>query len=528
MEFNPIGHIQPYPTAAGGDDENGYILYFYTTGQTAVNALKTVDNGATWTQVNNVLVANATVTSLNEVWVTRIGNQNKWVMVCRQGAGKPLAVSTSTNMTTWTAAVLAPTWMQCNSNAPTIMYDAGKLWAIQTSRSNDEVFDEYANALVIAGGDANEIFASGGATGWDGWQVITTVPRWATGYAFTPQKIRGRWYLLFTGAEDEDGSNGGRTAYMYLLSCDGTAGANARDTYRMIPRPNLLKNASFEYNSNPNGETGTTTTRAPTIDGFTLGRSGSNTAEWSRVVDALLPPSYQEWTNRTFQDSRYLLEFGRPSCNSQTGTVSLINVLSEAESLPARFEFVTFSCEMRMLDDFSATGNIVNMSIHENETGAEQQVTGTTGVFATADNDIGNGLDCELTTYWKKFTYTGGRVSANNASNQLLVRWAYAPTGTAGAADKVQIRRPKLEIGKFSTQFEHEPYSVTASRMVQFGRTMNVYTINGSQWIPFGMPMKRVPSVTATVGTVSNITVDGFTLTHSSSAASTITVAAWL
>jgi hypothetical protein len=527
LEFNPIGHLQPYPASAGGHDQSGYILYFYTTGQTAISALTTVDNGATWTQINNVLSANSTVTSLNEVSVTRIGNQDRWVMACRQGAGNPVAFSTSTNMTTWTAAVHGPSYLKSNANAPTIMYDAGKLWVIQTSRSGREVFDEYANSLLISGGNAKDIFDSGAATGWGGWQVVTTVPRWALGYAYTPQKIRDRWYLLFSGSEDEDGSNSGRTAYLLLLSCDGTASANARDIYKMIPRPNMLRNSSFEYNTNPNGETGTTTSRAPTVDGYTLGRSASNTAEWSRVVDALIAPSNQEWTNRTFQHSRYLLEVGRPLGNSQTGTVSLISVLSEAESLPARHEWVTFSCEMRAMPDFSAANSQVTMNVHENLTGSESQVTGTSGVFSS-DNDIGSGLNCKLAPYWQTFTYTAGRVSADNSSNQLLVRWSFAPAGVAGAADKIQIRRPKLEIGKFSTQFKHEPYHVTAAQMVQFGRTMTVWTINGTQWIPFGITMKRVPSVTASVGTVSNITADGFTLTHTSAASSVIRVAAWL
>ncbi|MBW6524412.1 hypothetical protein KZ810_12965 [Sphingomonas sp. RHCKR47] len=88
---------------------------------------------------------------------------------------------------------------------------------------------------------------------------------------------------------------------------------------------------------------------------------------------------------------------------------------------------------------------------------------------------------------------------------------------------RIAVTDLALTIGAQRYLFSPRPLVTDVAAAQRYYRTMAVQAINGSLWVPFGVPMARAPNVTTTAGTVSGVTRDGFLLTHTASAAVTVT-----
>jgi hypothetical protein len=495
--------IYPYPEAAGGHDTTGFICYFYHSG--GISALTTVDNGANWTEVADILEPTVTFASISEMSVARLGSQNKWVMVVRTSAGQNAAISTSANMTTWSA--IADSGLKMSSNPPELFYEDGRLWLVSFSRRNRPIITEYENALVIASVDGDAVYAAAGVGVWSGWRIVSALPFHPTGY-ISIEKIRDRYYGFFTG-EDYAASTQSRTGYLMLLSSDVPAVASYPAISKMRGNPNLCVNGGFR--SAQRGDTiAAAVARATVFDGFTFARASSGVG----------------WTlaRVTGDRSTYALRVQRDDAETGTESMVLALVLTSADSIPLREQQVTLSFRARKGDGFSAANSFLTTTLRTSAD-AEQVVSGATGTM-TGDTTVGSSsTGVTLTTDWKSFKLTPSKLAAT--ANQLMCKWVYTPVGTA-TDDYYEIEQVKLEIGAVATPFEFEPFHVEKHRCERFIQVFTVQSINGTIWIPFSPRMHRAPTVTLSAGTGGNITTSGFELTHNASALITVTADGFL
>lgn len=507
--FDSHGKIHPWPASAGGHDTNGFIFYTYSTVPTAgICAYTTTDNGATWTERLQVVTPNVTVASLSEMDVTRIGTQNKWVMMIRTNAG--MGISTSTDMVTWTSPVFA-TGVSLLGNPPCLIYDMGKLWAFAFSRRDKSLVAEHANAIVVSCGDPATVFASGGATGWSAWRVVTPATFWPSGY-MSVQQVRGRWYGLFTDGEDSAGSTGSRTCYMSLLSSDATPIASTREILNSIPAPNLIPTGSFMYW--PMGTSFASGARAPVLPGMTFSRANGG-------AGATL-------SQQTGDFGRYKLRMGRNDAASGAGTSAptLVIALTGEDSVNLRNKFITVSGYVTPGSGFSSANRYLYVRARQTDS-AESQVSANSGLFTTGDSQVqSDTTNITLGTEREYFSICIGPF--NSTMLQALVQIYWAGVGGSPTNDYIELEQLKIEIGKEPTPFVYPPLHELKNWADRFYQTFSVRSINGTIWIPFGQHMHTTPSVTVSAGSAANITTAGFELTHTSAATITVTASAWL
>ncbi|EHK56893.1 hypothetical protein MAXJ12_12547 [Mesorhizobium alhagi CCNWXJ12-2] len=496
--------IYPYPASAGGDDTDGFICYFYRSG--AIGAMKTTDNGASWTEVADIVLPAGSFGSVSEMSVARIGTQSKWIMGIRTDSGENMAVAVSSDMTTWSA--IGDSGLKLGSNPPELLYEDGKIFAVCFSRRDKPIVAEFDNALVIASANPDTVYNASGVGGWSGWLVVTALPFFPTGY-IAVEKIRGRYYGLFN-CEDYAGSTQSRTGYLMLLSSDPVPTASYPAILKMRPNPNLCFNGAFRLATL--GETFTGTTRKTVLDGFTFSRT-SNAGGWT--------------ITRTAGDkSRYAMRVRRDDADSGTQAMNLAFVLPMEDSMPLRNQQVTLSFRARKAAGFSAANSFLTTQLRQTNHASEQVVTNAAGTFGTGDTAVGTSSSgVTLTENWQTFRLTPAKLDAD--INQIMVRWLWTPVGTA-ADDYFDIELVKLEIGADATPFEFGPYHLEKERCGVFTQTFTARSANGEVFVPFIPRMHRAPAVTVSAGSASNITAAGFLLTHNAAADCTVTAIATL
>jgi len=110
-----------------------------------------------------------------------------------------------------------------------------------------------------------------------------------------------------------------------------------------------------------------------------------------------------------------------------------------------------------------------------------------------------------LTTSWQKFTYT---TSVGSTVNEIQVMFYWAGSGTAGAADYVDITGVQLEKGSTATTFDYRPYGTELALCQRYyiKYSGNGYRFYGGRsesttsfvWsCPLPVEMRTVPVVTA-------------------------------
>lgn len=140
---------------------------------------------------------------------------------------------------------------------------------------------------------------------------------------------------------------------------------------------------------------------------------------------------------------QYCARVQRNSGQTGTGQISFIQGIETANSIPLAGKTVTLSFYARRGANFSPTSNTFNFLLYTG-TGTDQFPTAYTGgtSVATATNN--------LTTTWTRYSVTG-TISATATEIGLYAYWS--ATGTAGAADYVEITGVQLELGSTATTF---------------------------------------------------------------------------
>jgi hypothetical protein len=504
--------IYPWPTSAGGDDTNGFIVYAYA-GSFGIVAWTTIDKGATWTPIPYTLQRTAEnplseVAAFSEMSVARVGTENRWVMVGRTGVTSGFA-STSTDMINWTPAKLIPN-LNLRGNPPELIYDDGRLYFFGFSRQGSkEILPNHSNALLVGVGDPDQIFDTQGKYGWSGWKVITNISFWPTGYIST-LKLRDRWHFYFVGGEDVAGGTTGRTGLMYMLSNDIAETASVKSLLANVNKPNIVKTGCMRY-----WPLGTSfaagATRQPIWPGVTFARSSFNTgATVTRV---------------TGDKAAYATRVRRDDGNALTTTIVLAFVLSTDDSLPFRSQQVHISFRARKGSGFSAANNTLIARARQTTTG-DQVVTNAAGSFPVGDTSVSSAsTSVTLGEDWAQYDYFINLVL--DTTNQLLFQMYWTPVGTA-SEDWYEFELFKIHQGIQSSPFVFEPISDVKAWSDRIVQVKTVRAINGTRYIQFTPKMQRTPSVTLSVGTAANISADGFDLIHTADADVTVTANASL
>lgn len=495
------GAIYQYPTAVGGHDTLGWIAYGYrpTAEGGGITAFTTVDNGATWTEHLALILPTGGFPSLSEISVARIGNELKWVATIRSSANLNVAISISTDMLTW--SVPANSGLMMGSNPPSVFYEDGKLWLLSFSRTGAgrEIIPEYGNAIVISEGSPKAIWSANGTGGWRGWKVISTATFWPTGY-ISLARVRGRWYGLFTLAEEQAGNSRGRTAYLGMLSCDAVDSSNARQMKATIPQENSCWNGGMQLwqagpsiNSFPE--------RTMVADGFTFARSG------------FVPGAIVSRENGT--KGRYAMRIRRVDGDTSAAAMNLTFALTMDESIPYRDEVVTVQLRVTAASGFSAANKFLGVQLRQTSFASEQQIVNSSGLFTNGDMPVdSSSTGVTVDGISRDFVLTVQNVAKD--TNQLLLRITWTPVGAA-LNDYIDIECVKIEPGRLATPFVFLSEYEVLNRAQRFYQSKTVRTENGSRNIGL-IKMHRTPTISVDVGTASNITRDGFELSHNASA----------
>ena len=142
---------------------------------------------------------------------------------------------------------------------------------------------------------------------------------------------------------------------------------------------------------------------------------------------------------------QYCARVQRDSGNTGTGILKFYQSFETLNSIPYVGETVTFSFYARAGANFSATSSNLEAYLLSG-TGTDGSVvpgfTGQATVCGSATN--------VLTTTWQRFTFTG---TVAVTATQLGIRFYYAPTGTAGAADYFEVTGVQVEVGNQASPY---------------------------------------------------------------------------
>jgi hypothetical protein len=180
---------------------------------------------------------------------------------------------------------------------------------------------------------------------------------------------------------------------------------------------------------------------------ITGGASGNYTADrWNtyRAVagSTLSRQTTSDTTNLPF--IQYCARVQRDSGNTSTTSIFLAQSIETAQSLPLAGKTVTMSFYARAGANFSATSSLMSVKLTTG-TGTDQNVNlGFTGAANAIDTTA------TLTTTWQRFAFS---VTLASSITELAPYFSFTPTGTAGAADFLEITGVQLEVGSVATQF---------------------------------------------------------------------------
>lgn len=206
-DHHPYGLMLPWPTAAGGDDVNGFQIITYG-GSNSVKSIRTKDNGATWT---DVLIKNSVGLPSGLTQETSMAKADQgWVMVTRTSAnGNAFASTSGPDMTSWTAWV--DTGIPLGSNPVHVLIDGGN---VNVYASYREAFpgsvDE--NSTVHYSAPVGAFFADPTVIGKRQGRLISTLPDRAIAYFRSVKTPRGNWYHIMMVGQGDSTSDGSGSA----------------------------------------------------------------------------------------------------------------------------------------------------------------------------------------------------------------------------------------------------------------------------------------------------------------------------
>jgi hypothetical protein len=133
--------------------------------------------------------------------------------------------------------------------------------------------------------------------------------------------------------------------------------------------------------------------------------------------------------------------------NSGDTTTTLMSISQSLETINSTLfagKTITVSYYARRGANYSATSNAFNCDVYTGTGTSENVALGYTG------SAVSGQVLATLTTTWQRFS---GSVNIPSTATEIGLYFNYTPTGTAGAADFVEITGVQLELGTTVTDF---------------------------------------------------------------------------
>lgn len=147
-------------------------------------------------------------------------------------------------------------------------------------------------------------------------------------------------------------------------------------------------------------------------------------------------------------NNRIALRLQRTSGNTSTAVLYATQSIETLLSRDLAGKSVTISFWARAGANYSSSGSALSVAVNTG-TGTDEAVRNT---FTGSASPISTSVT--LTTSFQRFSATG---TLSSTTNEIAVVFSFTPTGTAGAADNVDIMDVQLEEGSIATAFEKRP-----------------------------------------------------------------------
>jgi len=279
------------------------------------------------------------------------------------------------------------------------------------------------------------------------------------------------------------GSNGD------TLVADSSTSTGLRYQGSMAAGKNFVNNGGFDI-----WQRGTSIAAIANDQAYTADR-------WKELNNAGLSTYSRQATGDTtnLPFVQYCMRVQRNSGQTATGVIYLTQSLESVNSIPLAGRTVTFSFYARAGSNYSATSNILSVTVNSG-TGTDQNINqGFTGSASVVSQNA------TLTTSWQRFTYTG---SVASTATQLGYFFSYTPTGTASTNDYFEVTGVQLELGSVATTFMRQGGSIQGElsacqryfwRDTGFQSSAGVQSANDNNvWFSLqnfnGVPMRTTPT----------------------------------
>ena len=140
---------------------------------------------------------------------------------------------------------------------------------------------------------------------------------------------------------------------------------------------------------------------------------------------------------------QYCARYSRDSGSTNTAPIYFTHNIETTNSIPYAGKTVTYSFYARKGANLS--GTIAAQLWYG--TGTDQNlISGYTGATAV----VNTAIQSTLTTTWQRFTYTAAMPAT---ATEIACHFDWTPSGTAGAADYIEVTGVQLEVGSVATPF---------------------------------------------------------------------------
>lgn len=299
------------------------------------------------------------------------------------------------------------------------------------------------------------------------------------------------WAGSMTNGQLVIGNTGGTPIKGNLTPANGVQVTNGAASITIglpnsVPGRNLLYNGGFNVWQRGTSFVPTTYLYGP--DRWQCG-SGAATCGFIQVYDAI--------TNS------YLIRIQRNNGSSSVADVNIATSLTNNMSVKVRNNVLTLSFVASTGAGFSGSGGAMKIFVVTGETFGSDASFLTTG-WTNQANILATTQVVNSTP--TRYTFTTSTASAN--TTQVGVRLGFTPTGTAGAADYLQISEVQLEVSPSATNFEVVPYPQELQRCQYFYQIIKggcgyATASNSAQiGVEFFQTLRAAPSIVSATGVI--------------------------
>ena len=152
---------------------------------------------------------------------------------------------------------------------------------------------------------------------------------------------------------------------------------------------------------------------------------------------------------------RSAMRVQRVASNTDTSTISFAQSMESVDSVQLQGQAVTLSLWARAGANYSSAGNALTAQLWTGTGTDENVLTTYTGGAATLNTNL------TITNSWARYQVSG---TLPSTMTEFAVLFAFTPSGTAGAADNVDITGVQVEIGSAASNYDFRPFVETVSR----------------------------------------------------------------